>query len=174
MGFRAARASLILNVVSRSMARTEARNVLADIEAGRTAPALLFWIPLMKGAGGSDMIQQWRRLADARFPTRARSDLKTVAMTFAELAGRKEVWVEGLRDWTMVESTLLKEWTAKAEARTRREDLSLVLRERFPTAAIDDLLARIDLESDSATLRSWIKVAIKAKTITKVRAAILA
>jgi hypothetical protein len=81
-------AALVWNV-----ADDPASAALDELEAGQTTWGILFWVPLMKGAGDRELVRRWLRLARLA-PASEQGGLRTVALFFAELAGCRPIWEE--------------------------------------------------------------------------------
>src|SRR6516162_1347517 len=92
---------------------------------------------------GAGIITQWAQLAGAEANRRLRGDYGGLARVFADLAGCRAAWEQVLGSWNMIESQAVNEWLAEGEARgeargeakgalqARREDLRILLEERF-------------------------------------------
>jgi hypothetical protein len=80
-----------------------------DVEAGRAPLIAMVLIPLMKRGEEPGMIQRWLTRAGWEPDAQLRADLG-FALTFAEAAGREEVWQEALRGWNVIESKVLRGW----------------------------------------------------------------
>jgi hypothetical protein len=163
-GWGTRHAPLVWNV-----ADDEAAEALAALEAGRTTWGTLFWVPLMRGSDQPAVLARWREQAARVENARVRADLVRSALVFAELAGRLAAWSDGLKEWDMIESQLVWEWTADArretELATRREMLLTTLTERFPEPLpqeVADLIARQD---STELLRDWFRAALRASSL---------
>jgi hypothetical protein len=92
-----------------------------------------------------------------------------IALFFAELAGRRAVWSDALKEWNMYESQLFKEWTAeadrRAEVRTRRETILEALKERFPVAVPQEVVDVINHQDSLDILREWNRAALRASSL---------
>jgi hypothetical protein len=76
----------------------------------------------------------------------------------------------------MVESQLVREWTAEArrEGRlaTRREDLLLILEKRFPNPIPKEVVDLINRQDSAELLRDWVRAAIRVQTLEEFLAVI--
>jgi hypothetical protein len=149
-----------LQVCERNLAAEDAGVTLADIAVGRVARCLLPFIPLMHGGCQVAMIEQWKQLALAEPDARRRGDYGGLALVFAEAAGCREAWRQGLKGWNMEQSMQVLEWISegetKGELRNQRENLRLLLEHRFgplPPAVLQRLEAATELERLRAAFR---------------------
>ncbi|AMV23026.1 hypothetical protein VT84_01350 [Gemmata sp. SH-PL17] len=122
-----------LQVAERNLELESAEELLAEIEAGHRAPALLPWLPLMSGGDNSDIIDRWKALAGSEPDRRRKAQMAAIAMLFATKVGRKAIWQAKLEDWNVDESEYVNEWIARGvvvgEARGEvREAQQLILR----------------------------------------------
>ncbi len=155
-------AALVWNI-----ANDNASAALDELEAGTTSWGILFWVPLMAGAGDRELVRRWLGLVRLA-PANEQGGLRTVALFFAELAGRRREWQEELEDWDVTESPLLNSWIQQAADRTRleqgREWLLDCLRERFSAELTNDVIEAINQQPSAALLRSWHKSAVAARS----------
>src|SRR5262249_384953 len=93
-------------------------------ELGQEKPTwgILFWIALMASAEDKVVVEGWQRLVRALPEDRDRADLIGIALVFAELAGRGQVWRPILEGWSMTESPIVNEWIAQAQEQSRLEE----------------------------------------------------
>ena len=75
----------------------------------------------MRGAAEIVIIEEWKRLALGETDARRRADFGGLALVFAELAGRRDVWRQALEDWNVQVSQQVLEWQAKARQEGRQE-----------------------------------------------------
>jgi hypothetical protein len=161
MGLSGTRLWTGLGAVEWNLASVRARQALQQVEAGQAPRSLLAWVPLFKGGGRPGIIHDWRRLAEQE-PDRERRRALGLAVLFAEAAGCAELWQEALEGWEMIESKIVKEWTAQArqegvmegEIRGLRKGLLLLLNSRFGTVP-GDLAAAIHACTDLEKLNGW-------------------
>jgi hypothetical protein len=151
-------AALVWNVAADS-----AYAALDDLEAGTTTWGILFWVALMAGAGERELVRRWLRLVRL-VPASEQGGLRTVALFFAELAGRRRVWEEELEDWTVTESPMLNSWIESAQLRQGREWLVDCLRERFPAELTAEVIDTVNQQPNLKLLRSWFQAALAAKS----------
>ena len=150
-----------------NLARDSAVAALEELEAGATTWGILFWLPLMQGAGERDLVRRWLDLTRLA-PQGEQGNLRTVALFFAELAGCRRVWQEELEDWTVTESPLLNSWLQQAADRRGleqgREWLLDCLQQRFPAELTDDVIETINRQPSASLLRFWNKAAVAANS----------
>jgi hypothetical protein len=146
-----------------------AREALDALEAGTMTWGILFWIPLMRGGDDPAVLARWREQASRVENVRVRADLIRIALVFAELAGRLVAWSNAMKEWNMIESQLVWEWTAdarrEAEVTTRREDLLLALKERFPDLLSEEAVGVINQQESIELLRDWFRAALRASSL---------
>lgn len=166
-----------LEMVSDSfcMADVNAREFLEQVRNGHESSKLLYWVPLMDGADQDDIIQEWRQLADIHIAKEELDNLAFVALTFAEVADREDVWKFRLEDLNPMKSKLHEEWYAAAKAEGKVEgkvsgvleatqDLLLtLLGNKFPQAmgAVSGLLQNLN---DPVRLKELFNHAVNANT----------
>jgi hypothetical protein len=160
-GWGTKHAALIWNV-----ADDVAGEALAALAAGTMTWGVLFWIPLMRGADDPLVLARWLEQASRVDNVRVRADLVRIVLVFAELAGRLIAWSDALKEWNMIESQLVLEWTAEArretEVTTRRKDLFLILKERFPDPLPQEVASLINQQESAELLWDWLRVAVRA------------
>ena len=160
-GFGTRHTALVWNVEEDS-----AEAVLASIEDGQATWGMLFWTPLMVGGSDEAVIARWKERALTVEDRRRRGDLGTVALVFAELAGRYAAWAKALEGFDMTESNVVNRWVQEARDQARieeaRENLVRVLRRRFPVVLTDDVLGSINAQPSLPMLHDWFDAAITA------------
>jgi hypothetical protein len=146
-----------------------ATDALDTLAAGATTWGILFWIPLMTGADDPSVLTRWQGQVERVENVRVRGDLVRIALVFAELAGRLIVWSDAIKEWNMIESQLVWEWTADArresELATRREDLLLTLRARFRDPLPEEVVVLINRQDSHELLRDWFSAALRTSTL---------
>jgi hypothetical protein len=156
---------LRLRIVQRTMREEDAAGALTDIAAGQLARCLLPWIPLMRGAEESTIIEHWKAAADAEPSALRRWEYGGLAVLLADLAGRAAEWQHGLEGWNMRQSQVANEWRAEI----LRESVlqALQLRCRVPVPA--DLEATIQQMLDLNQLRRWHEAAVLSESLDEFR-----
>jgi hypothetical protein len=144
-----------VRVVERNLEVERAEDVPAAVGAGRLSRAVLPWVPLMAGADRAEVIDEWKRLAEAEPDLRHRSDFGGLARLFAERAGRKLIWDAKLEGWSVEESTTVNAWIAQGEARGE---------ERGSTEEARRLVLRLGAKRFSAPAPAATEAAIRAVT----------
>ncbi len=154
-----------LGVGERNLARNSAAAALAGIAAGTVARCLLPFIPLMHGGCEPGIIARWVQLAQAEPDRQPRGDYGGLALVFAELAGCRPAWEQALGSWNVVESQVVLGWLAEGDTRgalrTRREDLRMLLEERFgplPQPLLERIEGADDLNRLQAALRQVVHI----------------
>jgi hypothetical protein len=128
----------------------------------------------MRAADDSAVLARWLEQASRLDNVRVRADLVRIVLVFAELAGRLVAWSDALKEWKMIESQLVLEWTAdarrKAELTTRREDLLLTLKERFPDRIPEEIVDLINRQESMALLQDWLRAGLHASSLDELLA----
>jgi hypothetical protein len=136
-----------------------------EVSDGRTGWGLLFWVPLMSGGGEGKVIGRWRALADERVTDpAARSSLRVVATTFAELAGCLPAWERGLEGWDVTESPLVNRWIHAGVLANQRTNLLTVLEARFPGSVSPEVRETVQQNESLDLLEEWLIAAARVGT----------
>ncbi len=98
-----------------------AEEVLEQIEEGELGLAILPWILLTQGADRMDIIEKWKTLGETEVDRVKKSDYGSLATVFAEKVGLGAFWRDQLKEWSVEESMIVKEWTKRAEEKAREE-----------------------------------------------------
>jgi hypothetical protein len=150
-----------------------AADALAAFAENKATWGILFWIPLMAGAENPLLVQQWQTLV-ADLPAPDQANLLGIALVFAELVGRGQVWRPILERWNMTESPIVNEWIAEAanlrELDTWREAVLDVLKRRFPNQVPPELAETINGQPGLDLLKDWHGQAAVVGTIEDFRA----
>ncbi len=147
-----------------------ARAVLTDIESGRTPSCILPWVSLMRGGDAPDTVVEWKRLADTEPDLEKKRKYAALALVFAGKTGCEPVWQKELEGWNVERSPITLEWEAHEKLRTKREDLLMILRERFNQEVPPEIVQAVDAQDDLATLERWLKQAIHIGSLDEMRA----
>ena len=158
-------APLVWNIASDDAAR-----VLEAIARGETSWGMLFWVPLMAHAEEAGVIARWKEVTTAIVPDRRMRDtLGSVAMVFANVAGRFLAWERGLEGWEMSDSIVVDRWVEKAQAKTKLEErrsfILQTLRHRFGEVIPGDVQETINTQPSGDMLQDWFIAALSANTI---------
>jgi hypothetical protein len=145
-----------LGVEERNLAREDAAAMLAGIAAGSVPRCLLPLIPLMHGGCEAAIIALWVQLAQAEPDRQLRGDYGGLALVLAELAGCRPAWEQALGNWNMVESQVVLGWLTEGSLRARRDDLRMLLEERFGPLPLA-LSQRIDQIDDLNRLQAALR-----------------
>jgi hypothetical protein len=172
-----------LGVVEWDLEELDAGKVMTEVEAGRAPRLLLAWLPLMQKGGDPAIIRRWLGLARQEADKKKREAL-VLAGVFAEKAGCAVAWREALKGWEVMESQIVKEWTAQARAEGetkgklegKREGelgglakaLLQMLERRFKKVPAD-LRSVIEGVKDGDRLTAWIDLAFEARSLRKFR-----
>ncbi len=87
---------------------------MTAIDRGELGLCILVWMPLMAGADHPDVVRRWRELAMRQQQLHLRADYAVLALVFAEMAGRKQLWQTGLEGFNMQESKVIRGWRQEA------------------------------------------------------------
>jgi hypothetical protein len=146
-----------------------ASEALDSLAAGTISWGILFWIPLMSGGDDPAVLSRWLELASRVESARTRADLARIALVFAEMAGRLIAWSDALKEWDMVESQLVQEWTADARREgglvMGREFLLGFLKKRFPDSVPAEVVGLINQQDSADLLRDWFFAAVDASSL---------
>ncbi len=176
-----------LGVVERDLESYSAEDVLGQVGADRAPRLALAYVPLMQNGGDPGIIRTWLDLARQETDQRKREAL-ALAVVFAERAGCEPIWRAALKGWEIMESQIVKEWTAQARAegetkgklegklegevegeiKGKLQALLQLLQRRFKKLP-DDLRSAIEAVKDADRLTAWIDLAIDARTLRKFR-----
>jgi hypothetical protein len=115
----------------------KARQELARMASREVALCILIWVPLMEGAEDAEVHEEWKRLAGREPDRNRRATYAALALLFAEMARRGEVWKRALEEWDVEESPIVKEWTKKAEEKAREEALRSPIVEEWKQQAAE-------------------------------------
>jgi hypothetical protein len=159
---------LRLQVVQRTLREEDAVSTLARIAAGELERCILPWVVLMRGAGRSDIIEEWRRLAMQEPDERLRGEYGALLLVFSELSRHGAAWDRGMEGWNVERSRHVMEWQAKGERRA----LLLVLQSRFQAPVPPDLASAIAELKDADELARWIRAASTAESMPAFRSTI--
>jgi hypothetical protein len=149
-----------LRAVQRTLRDEDAAGILDDITTGRSARCLLPWIPLMRGAGDVDIMEQWKVAAQAEPDDIRRVEYAELALIFADLAGRAADWKRSLEGWNVRRSQVANEWRAEAV----REDIQRAYRVRAQSPMPADLADKLEAITDLGELRRWLDAIVLAGT----------
>ncbi len=109
---------------------------------------------------------RWKELAAQVTDRRARGDLVQIAVVFAELAGCLPAWENGLEGWDMTESIVVNRWIEQGRREqslvTRREDVSRIVRLRFPGSIPVEIMDLINRQDSQEILQHWLDAAATA------------
>jgi hypothetical protein len=168
-----------LGVAERDLAGLSAEELLRDVEARRAPRLVLAWLPLMQNGGEPAIIRRWLDVAGQEADKKMREALG-LALVFAERAGCGAAWREALRGWDVMESQIVKEWTAQARAEGlalgkaeglregEAKALLRVLQRRFK-AVPDDLRAAVEAVQEAERLAAWLDLALEARSLRQFR-----
>jgi hypothetical protein len=148
----------------------DAAGTVEAVANGVLSPGMLFWVPLMTGANQDSLVDRWNEVSSATIPDRSkRGDLASVAMVFAELAGRVPEWRRGLEGFEMTESMIVNEWIRQGEVRgllsANRQTLLRILERKFAGVIPSEVARVINQQESLELLVLWIDEAISANSI---------
>ena len=146
-------AFLIKNVRKESAAQT-----LDRIERGEIGLCILLWLPLMAGADQADVVCRWRDLAMRQQQLHLRAAYVTLALVFAEMAGRTALWQTGLEGFNMQESKIMRGWREGGALTNARAAVVNVLQARFPgTPVPEGVTSALEKNADLRQLTDWLR-----------------
>lgn len=93
-----------------NLSQLNAEEILKDIEELRAPRVILSWIPLMQGGEKTSVLESWKAAAILEPDRRIRADYAALARIFADAAGNVEIWKHSLKEWDMIESSVVNEW----------------------------------------------------------------
>jgi hypothetical protein len=145
--------------------KDDAAKTLDAVALGESPWGVLFWLPLMAGAGDEGVIRRWREVVAATVESRVtRGNLVAIALIFAELVGRVPEWRRCLEGFEMTESPIVNEWMEKARVEERvvqqRKHLLRLLDRRFPGVVPPEIKRFIERIDDPDLLSTWFDVGI--------------
>jgi hypothetical protein len=160
-----------LKVGLRNLANYSGPQTLTGVATGSLPQALLAWVALMARANTPEVVQEWRRLVEAKVDEHQRPAYGAVALVFADLAGCLAVWKTGLEGWNVKTSQIVEEWKAEGQLQASRAKLLRVLQFRFGTDLPVDLQQAVEGQSDPTTLDRWFDLALAATSLDHFRTA---
>jgi hypothetical protein len=122
----------------------------------------------MAGAERADVVRRWRDLAMGQQQLHLRAAYATLALVFAEMAGRTALWQMGLEDFNVQESAIMRQWRKdgveegieKGALTTARAAVVNVLQARFPGAPVPDgVRSALEKNADVRQLTDWLREA---------------
>jgi hypothetical protein len=158
--------------VLRALREDNPAATLARIDSGQVARSILAWIPLMRGAGEADIIDEWKRQADLEPSQELRLKYAATGLVFAELPGAWDEWRRALEGWNVRVSQQVLEWQAEAELKRLQADVLRVLERRCKASVPTDISQSVRTATNVDTLSHWLDAAIDAATFDDFRAAI--
>ena len=156
-----------LGLCERNLESESASDTLDAVEAGRVAMAILPWIPLMRGADTSDIMERWKRIAETGSSDERKSEYATLALAFAVAQDRDEMWKQSLKGWNVKTNRIMDELRAEGieqgigvgiglgELRGQRGSIRRLLQHRFGPIP-DEFVNRLELIDDSSVLDEWL------------------
>jgi hypothetical protein len=150
-----------------NLEKRNADAILKQIARGQAPRALLAWIPLMQRGDDPGIMARWRELAEQEPDAGLKADL-TLALVFAELAGRQEPWKKTLEGFNVRESSVVNEWKAEGKAEGRAEALRDLLEMLFGQLPAE-LVAKLTETHDANVLRQWTVLAARVTSLEQFR-----
>jgi hypothetical protein len=102
-----------------------------------------------------------------------RGQYREAAIVFAELTSRQVNWLRATEGWMMRESQYIKSWERvgeeRAELRTKRADLLLVVKLRLQNPVPESVRLAIEGTNDLSKLETWLAAAATAQTVSALR-----
>lgn len=163
-------------VAVRTMPDEDAAETLAGIQAGPIARCILPWIPLMRGGGEADIIEEWMLVSSQEPDARRRGAYGGLALVFCELTAHRRSWRAALKGWNMLRSQIVEEWRQEGRVEGRveekRADVLRALQLRLANPVPADIAAPIEQQPDLEVLSRWFDLALTADSLETFRAGI--
>lgn len=142
--------------------------LLNAIEQNEQPPALLVWVPVMKGGQTAEAAARWRALAERLPDDNRRRTLADLVLIFAQLSDSVAVWRKALEVFNVNESIILREARQaghkKGAAESGRAFLFRFLRKLNQGELPAALQERIDRQDDPVVLAAWFDKAVAASS----------
>jgi hypothetical protein len=146
---------LIKNVRQESAEKT-----LERIDREELGLCILVWLPLMAGADHPEIVRHWCVLARRQTQLHVRADYVALALVFADMAGRKQLWKTELEGFDVQESSVVREWRMDATLTTARAAVLNVLEARFPGVPVPEgVRSALAKATDARQLTDWLREA---------------
>jgi len=146
-----------------AVALDDAAATVEAVAAGELSWGMLFWVPLMAGAGDATLIERWGEVLALVVPERRRGEVLTIALTFAELSRRVPEWRRGMTDIELTESEVVNDWLRRGNERgtlrERRRMLLDLLDMRFPGQLDPEYRRMVEEQESLPMLQSWFRAA---------------
>ncbi len=157
-----------------NIAKQDAMETLRRITAGSLGRGILPWVPLMAGADGPAVVDEWLRLVRLEPEVERQRDYAGLARVFAEWVGRLPGWERAVEGWEMEtwKSQAIETWRKQGERRNQRANLLRAIQVKFKVDVPNDLRQIINATSDLATLAAWFDQALTAPSLDDLRAVI--
>jgi hypothetical protein len=145
----------------KNVRQESADKTLDRIERGELGLCILLWLPQMAGADHADVVRRWRELAMRQTQLVLRSHYAVLALVFAEMAGRKQLWQTELEGFNMQESTIIRGWREEGALTNARAAVVNVLQTRFPEAPLPEgVRSALEKNADVRQLSEWLREAV--------------
>ncbi len=149
----------------KNVRQESAERTLNRIDRGELGLCILVWVPLMAGAAQPEVVRRWRDLALRQEQLHLRADYVALALVFADMADRKELWKAGLGGFNVRESEVVREWRKEAfeegTLTTARAAVVNVLEARFPTVPVPEgVRSALEKNTDVRQLSDWLRRAV--------------
>jgi hypothetical protein len=163
--------------IIKNVRKESAEKTLERIDRGEIGLCILLWVPLMAGADHPDVVHRWRELAKRQEKLHLSADYAALALVFAEMAGRKQVWETELEGFGMQESPIMRRWRKdgveegiekgieegieKGTLSMARAAVENVLQTRFPgTPVPEGVRSALEKNADVRQLTDWLREAV--------------
>jgi len=145
----------------KNVRQESAEQTLNRIERDELGLCILVWVPLMAGADQPEVIRRWRDLALRQEQLHLRADYVALALVFAEMAGRKQLWETGLEGFNVQESEVIRGWRQEGSLTTARAAVVNVLQTRFPGVPLPEgVRSALEKNADARQLSDWLRQAV--------------
>jgi hypothetical protein len=98
------------------------------------------------------MIDKWKDLAASEPDSSRRTDYAALAIVFASVMKKRDVWRIALKEWNMIESPVTKEWENVGRREQIMELILDVLRDKFGEVPAD-VSSHLEAIDDLSILR---------------------
>jgi hypothetical protein len=154
----------------RTLASESAEALLAQTQADEQLRPMLVWCPLMEGADTVEFVGRWRTEMEQETDDRLRGDVVGLALVFAELCRRDQLWRRGLEGMNVERSQVVVEWEQRGELRECRRNLLDLLDVKFGESLPAELRQKVETEENLAALTSWVRSAATAASLADFQA----
>jgi len=143
-----------------TLSTRSAANLLRQVRSRAISPVVLVWAPLMAGADTADFVRRWLQTVEQLAGQSIQGNLVALAKILSELAGRRELWTQGLEGFQVERSQVVMEWEQRGVQRGQREGLSrgliAALKAHYRSEVPENLRRTLEAEQDQSRLLAWL------------------